>query len=52
MCGLGGLAAATAGFPGSTRLLGQPTAALVLAGYATAALLADAALLRRRDITT
>jgi hypothetical protein len=34
------------------RLLGQPAAALVLAGYATAALLVGGALLRRRDITT
>jgi ABC-2 type transport system permease protein len=53
--GLAGLAAATtrtAGFPGSAHLLGQPAAALILAGYATAALLTGAALLRRRDITT
>jgi len=53
--GLGGLAAAathTAGFPGSAHLLGQAAAALVLAGYATMALLAGAALLSRRDITT
>ena len=52
--GLGGLAAATthtAGFPGSAHL-GQPAATLILAGYAAAALLAGAALLRRRDITT
>jgi ABC-2 type transport system permease protein len=53
--GLGGLAAAathTAGFPASAHLLGQPSAALVLAGYATVALLGGAALLRRRDIVT
>jgi hypothetical protein len=53
--GLGGLAAATTqtvGFPATARLLRQPAAALVLAGYATVALLAGAALLSRRDITT
>ncbi len=53
--GLGGLAAATThtiGFPASAPLLSQPAAALVLAGYATLALLAGAALLKRRDITT
>ena len=53
--GLGGLTAATTrttGFPASAHLLGQPGAALILAGYATAALLAGAALLRRRDIAT
>ena len=41
--GLGGLAAATTrttGFPASAHLLGQATAALILVGYATAALLA------------
>ena len=51
--GLAGLAAAatqTTGFPASAHLLGQPAAVLILAGYATAALLAGAALLRRRDI--
>jgi hypothetical protein len=50
-----GLAAATThttGFPATTRLLAQPAAALVLAGYATIALLTGAALLKRRDITT
>jgi ABC-2 type transport system permease protein len=53
--GLGGLAAAathTVGFPASAHLLGQPGATLILASYATAALLAGAALLRRCDITT
>ena len=53
--GLGGLAAAatrSAGFPPGARLLGQPAAALILASYATAALLAGTALLRRCDITT
>jgi ABC-2 type transport system permease protein len=53
--GLGGLASAatrTTGFPASAHLLGQGAAALVLAGYATAVLLAGAALLRRRDILT
>jgi ABC-2 type transport system permease protein len=53
--GLGGLAAAatqTTGFPASAHLLRQPAAVLILAGYATAALLAGAALLRRRDIPT
>jgi ABC-2 type transport system permease protein len=53
--GLAGLAAATThtvGFPASAQLLSQPAAALVLAGYATIALLAGAALLKRRDITT
>ena len=53
--GLGGLAAATTrtiGFPASEHLLGQPVAALVLAGYATAAMLAGATLLKRRDIVT
>jgi hypothetical protein len=53
--GLGGLAAAathTIGFPASAHLLAQPAAALVLAGYTTIALLAGAALLKRRDITT
>jgi len=52
--GLGGLAAATThttGFPATADLLGQPVAALVLAGYAAVALLAGAALLKRRDIT-
>jgi ABC-2 type transport system permease protein len=52
--GLGGLASATThtiGFAAGTRLLSQPAAALVLAGYATVALLAGAALLKRRDIT-
>jgi ABC-2 type transport system permease protein len=53
--GLGGLAAATThtiGFPASAHLLRQPAAALVLAGYATLALLTGAVLLKRRDITT
>lgn len=53
--GLGGLAAATTqtvGFPANAHLLGQPGAALILAGYAAAALIAGAALLRSRDITT
>jgi ABC-2 type transport system permease protein len=53
--GLGGLAAATthtAGFPAGAHLLRPSAAALVLAGYATVALLAGAALLRRRDIAT
>ena len=53
--GLGGLAAATThttGFPATAPLLSQPAAALVLAGYATLALLAGTALLKRRDITT
>jgi ABC-2 type transport system permease protein len=53
--GLGGLAAAstqTVGFPASAHLFGQATAALILVGYAAAGLLAGAALLRRRDITT
>ena len=53
--GLGGLASATtrtAGFPASAHPLGQPAAALILAGYATAALAAGALLLRRRDIPT
>ena len=53
--GLGGLAAAatrTTGFPASAHLLGQSAAALILGGYATSALLAGAALLRRRDIIT
>jgi ABC-2 type transport system permease protein len=52
--GLGGLAAAairTTGFPTSDHLLGPAAAVLVLAGYATAALLAGAVLLRQRDIT-
>jgi hypothetical protein len=53
--GLGGLAAAathTVGFPASAHLLGQAGATLILASYATAALLAGAALLRRCDIAT
>jgi ABC-2 type transport system permease protein len=53
--GLGGLAAAathTVGFPASARLLGQPVAALVLAGYATLAVLAGAGLMKGRDIAT
>jgi len=53
--GLGGLSSAatgTAGFPASTRLLGQVPAALILAACALAVLLAGAILLRRRDITT
>jgi ABC-2 type transport system permease protein len=53
--GLGGLAAATThtiGFPATAHLLRQPAAALVLAGYATLALLTGAVLLKRRDITT
>jgi ABC-2 type transport system permease protein len=52
--GLDGLASATtrtASFPSGVHLLGQAPAALVLAGYAAAALLAGAALLRGRDIT-
>jgi ABC-2 type transport system permease protein len=52
--GLGGLSSAatrTTGLPGTTHLLGQPASILVLAGYATAILLAAAAVLRRRDIT-
>jgi ABC-2 type transport system permease protein len=51
--GLGGLVAAstrTIGFPPGAHLLGPPAAALILAGYATAALIAGAALLRHRDI--
>ena len=51
--GLGGLASgatATTGFPASAHLLGQVPAALVLAAYAVAFLVAGAALLRRRDI--
>ncbi len=51
--GLGGLASgatATAGFPATAHLLGQVPAALVLAAYAVALLVAGAALLRRRDI--
>jgi len=53
--GLGGLAAATTdtiGFPASAHLLGQPAAALVLAAYATLAMLVGAALVKRRDIAT
>ena len=53
--GLGGLTGAatqTVGFPAGAHLFGQATAALILAGYAAAALLAGAALLRRRDIIT
>lgn len=52
--GLAGLAAATThttSFPATTQLLGQPVAALILAGYAIAAAGGGAALLRRRDIT-
>jgi ABC-2 type transport system permease protein len=52
--GLGGLASGatgTTGFPAGARLLSQVPAALVLAGYALAVLLAGAALLRQRDIT-
>jgi ABC-2 type transport system permease protein len=52
--GLGGLAAAatrTTGFPANAQLLGQGAAVLVLAAEAAVALLAGAALLRRRDIT-
>jgi ABC-2 type transport system permease protein len=51
--GLGGLAAGatgTAGFPSGAHLLSPVPAALVLAGYALAALLAGVAVLRRRDI--
>ena len=51
--GLGGLAAGatgTAGFPSGAHLLSPVPAALVLAGYALAVLLAGAAVLRRRDI--
>lgn len=51
--GIGGLAAGathTIGFPSSAHLLGQAAATLVLAGYATVALLIGAVLLRRRDI--
>ena len=51
--GLGGLASgatATTGFPAGAHLLGQIPAALVLAAYALAFLVAGAALLRRRDI--
>jgi ABC-2 type transport system permease protein len=53
--GLGGLASGatgTIGFPASAHLLGQATAALVLAAYTLAAAVAGAALLRNRDITT
>jgi hypothetical protein len=52
--GIDGLVAAatgTTGFPATARLLGQVPATAVLAGYAIAALLAGAALLRHRDIT-
>jgi hypothetical protein len=52
--GIDGLVAAatgTTGFPVTARLLGQAPATAVLAGYAIAALLAGAALLRHRDIT-
>ena len=52
--GIDGLVAAatgTTGFPATARLLGQASATAVLAGYAVAALLAGATLLRRRDIT-
>lgn len=52
--GLGGLASGasgTTGFPAGANLLGQAAAILVLAAYPAAALLAGAALLRRRDIT-
>jgi site-specific recombinase XerD len=47
-----GLGHLTPGFPASAHLLRQPAAALVLAGYATVALLTTAARLKRRDITT
>jgi ABC-2 type transport system permease protein len=53
--GLGGLASGatgTTGFPATAHLLGQGSAAVVLAGYAMVALLAGAVLLRRRDVTT
>ncbi len=52
--GLAGLSSGisrTAGFPASTHLLSQAPAAVTLAGYALAVLLASAVLLRRRDIT-
>ena len=52
--GIGGLAAGASGpvgFPATAHLLGQGPALAILAGYALAALLAGAALLRRRDIT-
>jgi ABC-2 type transport system permease protein len=52
--GLAGLAAgvtATTSYPTSSHLLGQAAAGAVLAAYAGGALLAGAALLRRRDIT-
>ena len=51
--GLAGLVAGatdTAGFPAGAHLLSPVAAAFVLAGYALAALLAGAAVLRRRDI--
>ncbi len=51
--GLGGLAsgaAGTTGYPATTHLLGQAPAAAVVAGYAAVAVVAGAALLRRRDI--
>jgi ABC-2 type transport system permease protein len=51
LAGLASGATGTTGFPAAARLLGQLPAALVLAGYALAVLLAGAALLRRRDIT-
>lgn len=52
--GLGGLSAAASGttaFGTQVHLLGQAPGALILAGYALAALLVGAALLQRRDIT-
>jgi ABC-2 type transport system permease protein len=51
--GLGGLASGatgTTGFPANVHLLGQVPAALVIAGYALAVVLAGAVLLRQRDI--
>jgi hypothetical protein len=46
--GMASVATRTTGFPASGHLLGQPAAALVLAGYAAAALLIGAVMLRRR----
>lgn len=50
--GLSSAASGTTSFGSSAHLLGQLPGGLLLAGYALAALLAAAAFLQRRDITT
>jgi ABC-2 type transport system permease protein len=51
LAGLASGATGTTGFPASTRLLGQLSAALILAAYVLTVLAAGAVTFRRRDVT-